>query len=569
MSRILLAVFLFSAGPLLAGGAVELEPVASGFERPLGLVNAGDGTNRLFVVERAGRVHVIEDRAVRRRPFLDIRDRVTCCQGGHGLLGLAFHPDHESNGYFFVHYSDLSGDSVIARFSVSNADPNRARAGSELRILAIPQTTAGHTGGDLAFGPDGYLYVASGDGSNGGDPDNNAQSLGRPLGKILRLDVDGGPGAVPSDNPFVGESGARDDIWAYGLRNPWRISFDRLTGDLFIADVGQNRIEEVDFQAAASPGGQNYGWRRMEGSACFEPPSDCDADNLVSPILEYGHDLGCSVTGGYRYRGSRGPTLVGHYLFGDYCSGVIWGAEPNRDGVWISRVLAETDLRLVTFGEDEEGELYVVDFRGAVHRVVSREVFASGFESGSFAGWTRKGPVEIVAPGLAGSGFALAIPAADGRERFVRTRATQRSTDLEVSFFAETSGLDLAGGQADALTLSDGRGVHLRLALEQISRKRYRAALWVSEGSAGERLVGRMRFKTRSAVQLAVEWRSASSPSSRDGVARLSKNGSVRASAENMATGVRFAGALKLGLPGGTPPASSGRLLLDGVSLRR
>ncbi len=568
--RILLAVVLLSSAPALAGEAVELELLASGFKKSLGLVNAGDGSNRLFVVERAGRIRVIEDETVRERPFLDIRKRVSCCEGGHGLLGLAFHPDYKSNGFFFVYYSDLAGDSVVARFSVSETNPNRARAASELQMLGFTQPIPGHTGGDLAFGPDGFLYVASGDGSQGRDPENNGQNLGSLLGKILRLDVDSGPGAVPAGNPFVGDSEARDEIWAYGLRNPWRISFDRLTGDFFVADVGQDRIEEVDFQAAASPGGENYGWRLMEGSECFEPATDCDSGDLVPPILEYGHGVGCSITGGYRYRGTLAPTLAGHYLFGDYCSGMIWGAEPNRDGVWIARVLARTEGRIVAFGEDEKGELYAVDLGGDIYRLVSREIFASDFESAKFAGWKRKGSAEIVAPGLAGSGFALAIPAAGGEPAYLRTRAARRLDGLEVSFHLNASEVDFAGGSADVLTLGDDRGVHLRLALEQRSRKRYRASLWVSqEGQAAERRVGHVRLRARSTVQLTVAWRSASSPSSGDGAAILSKNGSVSATAEGLATGSRFANVLKLGLPNGAPPGSSGRLLFDGVSLRR
>jgi glucose/arabinose dehydrogenase len=230
---------------------------------------------------------------------------------------VAFHPNYVGNGFFYVSYTDAAGDSVIARYSVS-ADPNRADLASGVILLTITQPFSNHNGGQLQFGPDGYLYISIGDGGSGGDPQNNGQNLGNLLGKILRIDVASGfPFAVPADNPFVGVGGAREEIWSYGLRNPWRFSFDRLTGDLFIGDVGQSSWEEVDFQPAGSAGGENYGWRLMEGSSCFNPSTDCNNGTLTLPIREYDHTVGCSVTGGYRYRGSANFDLEGFYFYGD------------------------------------------------------------------------------------------------------------------------------------------------------------------------------------------------------------------------------------------------------------
>ena len=269
--------------PALAADAIELELLAGGLDRPLGLIDAGDGSGRLFIVEQVGSIRIHDNGEVLSTPFLDLSSRVSCCNE-RGLLGLAFHPDYAQNDFFFVNYTDASGRTVVSRFSVSG-DPNRADAGSEVEVLSFDQPFSNHNGGHLAFGPDGYLYIATGDGGSGGDPQNNGQQLDTLLGKILRVDVDGLPLAIPPDNPFVGDTTARDEIWAYGLRNPWRFSFDRRTGDLFIADVGQDRREEIDLQPSGSPGGQNYGWRRMEGSICFQPASGCTDGSLVLPIL--------------------------------------------------------------------------------------------------------------------------------------------------------------------------------------------------------------------------------------------------------------------------------------------
>jgi glucose/arabinose dehydrogenase len=352
--------------------AIGLQPVLSGLSRPVAIAHAGD--SRLFVVLQEGRVLVHDTVTGGTAPFLDMRSLVRCC-GEEGLLGLTFHPDYAATGHFFVYYTNRDGDNVLARYRVSPGDPDVADSGSRRVLLTIRHPTFGnHNGGALAFGPDGYLYVGVGDGGSGGDPSNHGQSRATWLGKILRLDVDVGAApyyAIPPTNPLVGEAGARAEIWAYGLRNPWRISFDRETGDLFIADVGQNQREEVNRQPAASAGGENYGWRRMEGSSCFNPGSDCQTTppTLVLPILEYGHDEGCSVTGGYRYRGAALPALRGIYVFGDFCAGDIWGGVEAPDGTWTRiELLADTGLRLSTFGEDAAGELYVADLDGAVYR---------------------------------------------------------------------------------------------------------------------------------------------------------------------------------------------------------
>ncbi|HSL82988.1 MAG TPA: PQQ-dependent sugar dehydrogenase, partial [Thermoanaerobaculia bacterium] len=360
---------LASPAPLRADGLeLALLPVASGFDLPLGIVHAGDGSGRLFVVEQTGRVRIVRGGAVLPEPFLDLRGRISCC-GERGLLGLAFHPRYPGDPRLFVYFTDPAGNSRLVEYRVS-ADPDRADPASERTLLAVGQPFPNHNGGQLAFGPDGYLYVALGDGGSGGDPHDNAQSLTTLLGKILRLDVDradpGLPYAVPPDNPtWPGVPFARREIWAYGLRNPWRFGFDRATGDLFVGDVGQRRIEEVDLLPAGQ-GGLNLGWRRKEGDECFQPPAGCEAiPGLTDPILTYNHALGCSVTGGYRYRGPGSPRLAGVYVFGDFCSGRIWGATPGAGGAWSAAQLLDTDFAISSFGEDEAGELYQAAYAGA------------------------------------------------------------------------------------------------------------------------------------------------------------------------------------------------------------
>ena len=345
-----------------------LELVADGFDQPVQVVDPGDGSGRLFVVEQSGRIRIVHDGQVVAEPFLDITDLVGCC-GERGLLSVAFHPDYATNGDVFVDYTDRNGDTVVARYEVSSTDPNRADPASAETILFVDQPAANHNGGLLLFGPkDRYLYIGLGDG--GGGNGQNGQDLRTLLGKILRIDVDEMTDdlryAIPPDNPYVDQPGARPEIWALGLRNPWRFSFDRDTADLWIGDVGSATYEEVNEQPAASPGGENYGWDQMEGTAC-RAEEGCDA--FVAPVSGFDHDEGCVVTGGYAYRGSAMPDLRGAYLFADYCSGRVWGLVRDASNAWIRLGPVETGLRISSFGEDASGELYVVDIQGAIYRL--------------------------------------------------------------------------------------------------------------------------------------------------------------------------------------------------------
>jgi glucose/arabinose dehydrogenase len=361
-----------SPTPAAPVAAVGLEPVAEGLRGPLFAGHAGDGSGRLFVLEQAGRVRVLRDGRLLPEPYLDIADRIDA-GGERGLLGLAFAPSFAENGSFFVDYTDRDGNTVVSEFRAPDPAADRADPGSERILLRIDQPYANHNGGALAIGPDGLLWIATGDGGSAGDPQGNGQRLDTPLGKLLRIDPRPAGGAqygIPADNPFVGRTDARGEIWAYGLRNPWRFSFDRATGDLWIGDVGQGTIEEIDHWPAGAAAGPNFGWNTMEASSCFEPAEGCATSGLVLPVTEYRHGPGCSVTGGYVYRGASVPGLVGTYLYSDYCSGTIWGldaaAEPPAP-----RVLLESGRSVASFGEDEAGELYVVDLAGQVLRVVA------------------------------------------------------------------------------------------------------------------------------------------------------------------------------------------------------
>jgi glucose/arabinose dehydrogenase len=337
----------------------EWQPIISGLYRPVDIQPANDGSGRLFILEKNGSIRVYENGQLLDAPFLDITDRVN--EGGNemGLLGLAFHPDYEQNGFFYVNYTGKGGHTRISRFQASG---NSADKNSETILLLIEQPYQNHNGGALAFGPDGYLYAGLGDGGLAGDPHKNGQDTTALLGKILRLDVtNGDPYSVPADNPFGSE------VWAYGLRNPWRISFDRLTGDLWIGDVGQNEWEEVDYLPKTWGSGANFGWSVMEGSHVYdsEPQS-----GMLLPAVEYSHaEGGCSVTGGYVYRGTI-PEWNGVYLYGDYCSGKIW-ALILVDGLWQSQVMFETGGTITTFGQDESGEIYFASDNGNIYRLIS------------------------------------------------------------------------------------------------------------------------------------------------------------------------------------------------------
>jgi hypothetical protein len=366
-----LAVLPFLLFPILMSAAddprIELRPVATGLDMPVAITHAGDA--RLFVTLQRGRILIVD--AAGTREFLNITSIVLCC-GERGLLSVAFHPRYAENGFFYVYYTDAEGDIVIARYQRSG-DPDRADPNSRTLILEIPHREfANHNGGQLQFGPDGYLYIGTGDGGGGGDSLGSGQRLDTLLGKMLRIDIDGAaPYTVPSSNPFVGRAGARPEIWAFGLRNPWRFSFDRITSDLWIADVGQGAFEEVNLQPATSTGGENYGWNRMEGAHCFSPASGCNDGSLTLPVLEYGRENNaCSVTGGYRYRGARNTRLRGTYIFGDYCNGIISGATQQADGTWAARSLIDTSFLISAFGEDLNGEIYVAEHRGAIYHLV-------------------------------------------------------------------------------------------------------------------------------------------------------------------------------------------------------
>lgn len=370
MATVLMLICIpsFSRAAEVSWPALALGKMIASVEKPTSITHANDGSRRLFITEQAGRIVIVKSGEQLKEPFLDIRNRVSCC-GERGLLSAAFPPGFSAKGYFYVNYTDRAGETVVARFRITK-DLDRADAASEEVILTVKQPFANHNGGQLAFGPDGFLYIGMGDGGSGGDPFGNGQKTDTLLGKLLRVDVESNvkPYGIPSSNPFAGKQGVLQEIWALGLRNPWRFSFDRKTGNLFIADVGQNKYEEVNVQSASSKGGENYGWKVMEGLHCFKA-KPCDPRGLVLPAVEYDHDAGCSVTGGMVYRGRTFPVLDGIYLYGDYCSGRIWGLK-NSGGPWASKELARTKLSISTFGEDEAGELYVADYDGGgIYRI--------------------------------------------------------------------------------------------------------------------------------------------------------------------------------------------------------
>ena len=364
------------SGPTADNRSFKLTKIAGGLDSPVYVTGAGDGSGRLFIVEQVGLIRVIKNGRLLPTPFLDIRSLVAS-GGERGLLSVAFHPQFKTNGAFVVDYTRSSsnpaavGDTVIARYKAQPTSDVANRASGQT-LLTIAQPQRNHNGGLVMFGPGGQLYIGMGDGGSGGDvgtghaPEGNGQSLTTLLGKILRIGVsDTGQYRIPADNPNLG-AGARREIWAYGVRNPWRFSFDRATGDLYIADVGQNAWEEVDFQPSAAKGGANYGWPNWEGNHRYRPgPARA---NDTKPIAEYGHTGGaCSVTGGYVYRGTNIPALSGFYIFGDYCSGQLWTLV-NYRGAWRRSVLRGTPYSISSFGEDDAGELYLVDQAGSVYR---------------------------------------------------------------------------------------------------------------------------------------------------------------------------------------------------------
>lgn len=359
-----------SEGSLPQGRGARLQLVVSGLSAPLYLTAPPGDLSRLFIVEQTGAVRIVRDGVLLPTPFLNISDRLVA-GGEQGLLGLAFDPDYATNGRFVVHYTDLAGDTRVSSFQVST-DPDIADAGTEQTIYTADQPYSNHNGGQVLFGPDGYLYIGLGDGGSANDPEGRGQDLTEPLGSILRLDIrTATPYSIPPDNPFVAQAGALPEIWNYGLRNPWRFSFDRATGDLYIADVGQNRVEEVDVANSGSGGGANYGWSIMEGAFCLSG-NECDQTNLVLPVYQYEHDQGCSITGGYVYRGSAILSLQGVYFYGDYCQG--WVRSWRNSGGAVVELTDWPTLRpggqLTSFGEDAAGELYVISANGNVFKVI-------------------------------------------------------------------------------------------------------------------------------------------------------------------------------------------------------
>ncbi len=343
------------------------------FDRPLNIMHAGDQTNRLFVEEQGGVIYVIENNSETsdKTVFLDISDRITDARTEQGLLGLAFHPDFETNGFFYVNYTAAgSGRTIISRFHVSEDNPDEADPNSETEILSYSQPFANHNGGDLAFGPRGYLYIAAGDGGDAGDPNGNGQDRTTLLGSILRIDVDnsenGNNYGIPSDNPFAGnDQGFREEIFAYGLRNPWRFSFDPETDDLWAGDVGQNSIEEIHIIES----GLNYGWNIIEGSECYRS-ADCDKTGLELPIFEYSHSNGDrSITGGEVYRGSMLPGLQGYYIYADFISGRIWALDASNRENPDNTLLIQADFGISSFGTDQNNELYICGFDGKIYHL--------------------------------------------------------------------------------------------------------------------------------------------------------------------------------------------------------
>ena len=347
---------------------INLEQYVTGFSSPTDITNAGDA--RLFVVERRGKVKIIDkDGIVLSTPFIDIDDMVSNASGQdeRGLLGIAFHPDFANNGYFFLNHTDNDGHTNVARYQVDPLNSDIADPNTREQIIKIEQPTWNHNGGAIKFGPDGYLYIGMGDGGFANDPQNYGQNKQSLLGKMLRLDVDNGlPYTIPADNPFVGDDSALDEIWAIGMRNPWRFSFDKMTGDLWIGDVGQGQLEEVDFEPVGDPGGHNYGWKCYEGTDFTGNSSMANcSENYVGPIYEISHQSGhCSITGGYVYRGTKYTDILGHYIFTDYCSGDFFTIISDGNGGWTSQLVASLNAGISTFGEGANGELYAAILSG-------------------------------------------------------------------------------------------------------------------------------------------------------------------------------------------------------------
>ena len=384
MKRYLLFLgFLLSV--TLQGQELNLVPFASGFNAPLDIKNSGD--QRLFIVEQGGRIKIVNsDGSTNATPFLDISSIISS-GGERGLLGLAFHPNYSTNGYFYLYYTNPNGDVQISRFSVDAQDPNLADASSAFSILTIDQPYPNHNGGCIAFGPDGYLYIGSGDGGSGGDPDNRGQNTMTLLGKILRIDIDQTSGglnyAIPNDNPFAGSTTDAQEIWAYGMRNPWKFSFDLATGDLWIADVGQNAFEEIN-KVSGTEAGLNYGWRCYEGNQIYNNSNCPSSSELTFPLTVYPHNIGSSITGGYVYHGTQAPWMQGYYVFADFVSGIMGLVNPDNGVIEITQNFSPN---WSSFGEDIDQELYVSGFNGVIYKIEGVVLAANDWAPTSVALW--------------------------------------------------------------------------------------------------------------------------------------------------------------------------------------
>ncbi len=565
-ATLLTLVLSASLAAAASAGGIRLEPVVNvgNGGRLLALADPDDGSGRLFLVQQSGEIWIWNGAELLEKPFLDLSRKVKCCTAEQGLLDLAFHPDYASNGLFFVTYNaQPKGDSVVARFSVSN-DPDRANAGSEVELIRQPKPEPVHNVGNLEFGPDGYLYIGAGD---GGIRDNG-QDLETLFGKILRIDVDRGRTyQVPPDNPFVGDPDALDEIWVWGLRNPWRFSLDRATGDLFIGDVGAAEWEEVDYLPAGA-GGANFGWAEMEASHCTDGGAGCNADgSLTLPFFEYAHvTTSCSsVTGGYRYRGPKAPTLAGSYLFADFCRRLVWAARQNLAGNWVVNQLLKSDVSVSSFGEDAAGNLYLTQYGGKLFRIVGDNLFADDFDTGDTSRWSRRrGGLETVAPGLKRSEFALELPL-DGRRlrRYLSSREPTGESTFRASFLLKLERAELGGGKVAILHLEGAESkAHTTLAIGEAAGRHW-LELTTRDATGPPAFQGRVILPRKRPVQIQLDWLRASAPGRADGQVLISKNGKVRIRATGLENPAAVVNQVLLGLVSGAAGSRGGSILID------
>ena len=436
----LILSFIFLCITATHAQEIDLDNFASGFTHPLNIQNAGD--DRLFVLEQEGIIKIVStnDGVTNSEPFLDISD-LTVSAGERGLLGLAFHPEYQTNGIFFIYYTDLAGDTTVAKYEVSTDNPDIADPDSATIILTVDQPFGNHNGGSIVFGPDNYLYIGLGDGGSGGDPNINGQNKNSLLGTILRLDVDNGsPYSIPSDNPFADDASAKAEIWAYGLRNPWKFSFDPETGDLWIADVGQGNIEEID-KVAYTEAGLNYGWRCYEGTATYNTTDCPEASTLTFPVTEYQHDIidtdtgirRCSVTGGFVYRGSAYPDLVGKYVFADYCTNEIGTVTADgSDSYAIKFSKPYPGNAFSSFGVDNNGELYVAGYEsGNILKVVTNDLGVGDNTAAAIRFYPNPAKSVLKISGSGNDMIELTIFNIEGK--IVLTAATNREKEIDIS----------------------------------------------------------------------------------------------------------------------------------------